>query len=120
VNIYPFIEAEKACRRNVKRACRRNVKVSRAVFNQHLRGPSQRERADAELAGQIQAVHQESRGRYAAPRVHPELHRHSPGDQVAVAALNGHPRKTLGWKTPAEALDEFLYSCQQGGVGTTP
>ena len=38
-----------------------------------------------------------------------DLSRHSPGDLAAVAAaLNGRPRKTLGWKTPAEALDEFL------------
>jgi len=28
-------------------------------------------------------------------------------DQVA-AALNRRPRKTLNWKTPAEALDELL------------
>jgi len=50
-----------------------------------------------------------------------DLSRHSPGDLAAVAtALNGRPRKTLGWKTPAEALDEFLYSAQQGGVATTP
>ena len=39
---------------------------------------------------------------------------------LAVAALNSRPRKTLGWKTPAEALDEFLYSAQQGSVATTP
>jgi IS30 family transposase len=50
-----------------------------------------------------------------------DLSRHSLHDLVAVAAaLNGRPRKTLGWKTPAEALDEFLYSCQQAGVATTP
>ena len=29
------------------------------------------------------------------------------------------PRKTLGWKTPAEALDEHLRSLQQPGVATT-
>jgi transposase-like protein len=50
-----------------------------------------------------------------------DLSRHSPGDLAAVAAaLNGRPRKTLAWKTPAEALDEFLYSAQQAGVATTP
>jgi IS30 family transposase len=49
------------------------------------------------------------------------LSRHSPDDLAAVAAaLNSRPRKTLGWKTPAEALDEFLCSAQQGGVATTP
>ena len=37
MNIYPFIEAEKAYRRNVKRACEL-LKVSRAAFYQHLRG----------------------------------------------------------------------------------
>jgi IS30 family transposase len=49
-----------------------------------------------------------------------DLSRHRPHDLAAVAAaLNSRPRKTLGWKTPAEALDEFLYSAQQGGVATT-
>jgi transposase InsO family protein len=74
VNIYPFIEAEKACRRNVKRACEL-LKVSRAAFYAHLKGPSRRDQADATLATQIQAVHEESRGRYGAPRVHAELRR---------------------------------------------
>jgi transposase InsO family protein len=74
VTVYPFIEAEKAGRRNVKRACEL-LKVSRAAFYAHLAGPSQHEREDAGLAGQIQAVHQRSKGRYGAPRVHAELRR---------------------------------------------
>ena len=41
-------------------------------------------------------------------------------DLEAVAhALNTRPRKTLGWKTPAEALDEHLRLLQQAGVAST-
>jgi IS30 family transposase len=40
-----------------------------------------------------------------------DLARHSAEDLRAVAAtLNSRPRKTLGWRTPAEALNEFLRS----------
>ena len=34
-------------------------------------------------------------------------------------ALNNRPRKTLGWKTPAEALNQYLQSAGQSGVATT-
>ena len=38
-----------------------------------------------------------------------DLSVHSVHEIAAVAAaLNARPRKTLGWKTPAEALDEWL------------
>ena len=49
-----------------------------------------------------------------------DLARWSRDELDAVAAtLNGRPRKTLGWKTPAEALNEQLLSAQQAGVATT-
>jgi IS30 family transposase len=40
-----------------------------------------------------------------------DLSQHSADELAAVAAsLNNRPRKTLQWKTPAEALDELLRS----------
>jgi IS30 family transposase len=35
------------------------------------------------------------------------------------AALNARPRKALGWKTPAEALDEWLPQVNKIRVATT-
>jgi IS30 family transposase len=50
-----------------------------------------------------------------------DLSRWSRDEIEAIAgALNARPRKTLGWKTPAEALNEQLLLLQQGGVATTP
>ena len=74
MNVYPFIEAEKAQHHSVKRACEL-LKVSRAAFYQHLSGPPPRERADVELAAEIREVHLRSKGRYGAPRVHAQLAR---------------------------------------------
>ncbi len=50
-----------------------------------------------------------------------DLNRHSANDIAAVAAtLNRRPRKTLGWRTPSEALNELLLLHQRGRVATTP
>ena len=49
-----------------------------------------------------------------------DLSRYSADELSAVAtALNSRPRKTLGWRTPAEILDQFLYSAQHTGVALT-
>lgn len=49
-----------------------------------------------------------------------DLSPHGPGELEAVAvALNGRPRKTLGWRTPAEALDELLTTAHDAHVATT-
>ena len=49
-----------------------------------------------------------------------DLSRWNVDDLEAVAhALNSRPRKTLGWKTPAEALNDHLLLLEQAGVATT-
>jgi IS30 family transposase len=49
-----------------------------------------------------------------------DLSQHTARELDAVAnALNKRPRKTLGWKTPAELLDQFLIKQYEAGVATT-
>ena len=49
-----------------------------------------------------------------------DISRWSAEEIEAVAyALNTRPRKTLGWKTPAEAFNEHLLLLQQAGVAST-
>jgi hypothetical protein len=67
VNCYPFIEAEKSQRRNVKRACEL-LKVSRsAYFAARPARPSDRAGQDAELAAQSRRCTRYRRG-VTAPR----------------------------------------------------
>jgi transposase InsO family protein len=73
VNCYPFIEAEKSQRRNVKRACEL-LKVSRSAYYAAREGRlSERAGQDADLAARVKAAHAESKGRYGSPRVHAQL-----------------------------------------------
>lgn len=49
-----------------------------------------------------------------------DLSRHTVKELDAVShAMNTRPRKTLGWKTPAEVLDLFLVGNYDAGVATT-
>jgi transposase InsO family protein len=75
VNVHPFIEAEKAQQRTLKRACEL-LEVSRAAYYAHRAAvPSPRQLADDELTERICRAHQASKGRYGAPRIHAALRR---------------------------------------------
>ena len=74
MNVYPFVEAEKAEQDgNVAMACRL-LEVSRAAYYEwSSTGPSARELSDGELAERIKQIHKTSQGRYGAPRITDEL-----------------------------------------------
>jgi putative transposase len=75
VNLYRFIEAERAHQRTLKRACEL-LEVSRAAYYAHHAGAvPARQRTDEELTKHIRQAHQASKGRYGAPRIHAELRR---------------------------------------------
>jgi transposase InsO family protein len=75
VNVDPFIEAERAQQRSVKRACEL-LEVSRAAYYAHRADrPSIRQRVDQELTEHIGQAHEASKGRYGAPRIHAQLRR---------------------------------------------
>ncbi|WBB69329.1 IS3 family transposase [Micromonospora sp. WMMD812] len=82
MNVYPFIEAEQAGRRSVKRACEL-LKVSRSAY--YARNErSTRELVDEQLTVKIREVHAASNGTYGAPRIHAEL--------VDAGLRHGHKR----------------------------
>jgi transposase InsO family protein len=73
VNVYPFIEAEQAGRRNASKACAL-LEVSRAAYYQWSQQlPSPRAREDMALAERIRTIHTHSKGTDGAPRIHAAL-----------------------------------------------
>jgi transposase InsO family protein len=74
VNVFPFIEAEKAGQDgNVAKACEL-LEVSRSAYYEWSRHvPSRRALDDDALGQRIQAIYDESRGTYGWPRVHRAL-----------------------------------------------
>jgi transposase InsO family protein len=74
VNVFPFIEAEKAEQHDtVKRSCEL-LEVSRSAFCEwHQHVPSARQLADDDLGERIEEIFDESRGTYGWPRVHRAL-----------------------------------------------
>jgi putative transposase len=73
VNVYPFIEAEKAGSRNVARACEL-LQVSRSAYYQQRSDQlTAREQSNTDLAALITELHTDSKGRYGAPRIHAQL-----------------------------------------------
>jgi transposase InsO family protein len=76
VNVYPFIEAEKAQQHSVSRACEL-LKVSRSAYYAHAAtqaaGGTVTAREDAALLERITEIHEASNGTYGAPRVHQDL-----------------------------------------------
>jgi hypothetical protein len=70
----------------------------------------------------LRRFHARSDGTYGAKRSLGDLQEIavSVDDLTAVAfTLNRRPRKTLGWRTPAEALDKFLQAHSPASVATT-
>lgn len=73
MNVFPFIEAEKAEQRNVVKACEMLEGSRSAFYEWHQHTPSARQLADDELGERIQDVYDQSRGTYGWPRVHRAL-----------------------------------------------
>lgn len=44
---------------------------------------------------------------------------HGNASRTRTVTLNSRPRKVLGWRTPAEALDDHLRSLEQAGGAST-
>ena len=75
MSAFPFIEAERAERRNVAKACALFKVSTSAYYEWRKQLPSARQLADEALGERIQAIFDRSRGTYGWPRVHAALRR---------------------------------------------
>jgi putative transposase len=72
---YRCVDAQKAAGFPVAAACQAAGVTRSAYYAWIARRPSQRQRDDAGLVGEIRRIHARSHGTYGAPRVHAELRR---------------------------------------------
>jgi putative transposase len=99
VNVYPFIEAERAQQRNVKRACEL-LEVSRAAYYAHHGGAvPARQPTDEELTEHIRQAHQASRAATAPP--HPRRTASSRAPPWPQACGTPDARRRAVWPHPA-------------------
>ena len=98
MNCYPFIEAEKSQRRNVRRACEL-LKVSRAAYYAARVGqPSRRQQEDAGLARQVKGCTRGIEGPVRCPA----------GPRAAARALAADRRVTLSVGRTGQCWDNAL------------
>ena len=124
MKVHPFIAAEKVAGRSVKRCCEL-LEVSRAAFYERLdETPSAKELSDAELTGQISAVHAESKGTYGSPRVHRALRKSGVdcgkrrvGRLMRIAGLEGRAKKRWRKTTVADPAVEAALDLIQRAFG---
>ena len=93
MNLWPFIEAEKAGHHGVKRDCEL-LEVSRAAYYEwsaHI--PTTRQVSDAELMDKIKVIHAESNGTYGAPASTPSC--------VGTASTAERSGSPASWWAPA-------------------